>query len=70
MNQKLEYATMEWLWDTGSIRVNLPHNIESKYEGFYPEVANTLTELGQDGWEVTTCTSAGNWLFWTLKRHT
>ena len=68
MNTRFEYATLEWLWDSGNIRVNLPHNVENKTSGTYPEVVNMLGTLGQDRWEVATCTSGGNWLFWTLKR--
>ena len=63
-----EYATLEWLWDVSSIRVNLPDGTEVKQQGSYAEVVVVLSGLGREGWEVTTCTSAGNWLFWTLKR--
>ena len=68
MNPRLEYATLEWLWDKDSIRVNLPANKEEISQGTYAEVVNTLTKLGKEEWEVCACTSGGNWLFWTLKR--
>ncbi len=68
MSQKLEYATLEWLWDKDSIRINLPGNKEELHTGTYAEVVNSLTKLGKEQWEVCTCTSGGNWLFWTLKR--
>ncbi len=68
MNQKWEYASVEWLWDTGSIRCDLPDGQTLKAEGTYPEVVQTLTSLGHERWEVATCVSGGNWLFWTLKR--
>ena len=63
-----EYATLEWLWDVSSIRVNLPNGTEIKQQGSYAEVVVVLSGLGREGWEVAACTSAGNWLFWTLKR--
>ena len=68
MAMRYEYATMEWLWDTNSIRINLPHGKEKTQSGAYAEVVNELTALGSDGWDASTCTSGGNWLFWTLKR--
>ncbi len=68
MNSKLEYATLEWLWDVGSLRVNLPGNLEELSNGMYPEVVAVLTKLGKEGWEVCACVSNANWLFWTLKR--
>jgi len=68
MNTKLEYAVLEWLWDTGSIRVNLPGNKEELSEGTYAEIVATLSKLGKEGWEVCSCVAGSNWLFWTLKR--
>lgn len=67
MSQKYEYATMEWLWDSGAIRVNLP-GTEKSGKGMYPEIVNMLGQLGSEGWDVCACVSGGNWLFWTLKR--
>jgi hypothetical protein len=67
---KYEYATLEWLWDSSNLRANLPNNQEIKVAGSYAEVVNLLTQLGSQGWDVVTCTSGGNWLFWTLKRPT
>jgi hypothetical protein len=64
-----EYATLEWLWDSNSIRVNLPGGEEKMSSGSYKEVVDTLTELGKSNWEVASCVSGGNWLFWTLKRN-
>ena len=37
-------------------------------KGEYPAVVDMLGKLGKDGWEVVTCVSSANWLFWTLKR--
>jgi hypothetical protein len=65
-----EYATLEWLWDISSLRVNLPDGTEVKQQGSYAEVVVMLSGLGRQGWEVVACVSAGNWLFWTLKRAT
>lgn len=62
------YATMEWLWDSSHIRINLPDGSEIKTQGSYPEVVAELTRLGSMGWEVCTCVSGGNWLYWTLKK--
>ena len=63
-----EYATLEWIWDNQTLRVNLPQNKERQAQGSYAQVVNLLTELGNEGWEVSTCAAQGNWLFWTLKR--
>ena len=63
-----EYATVEWLWDGGHFRVNLPGNREKKSSGSYNELVILLGELGREGWDVASCVSGGNWLFWTLKR--
>jgi hypothetical protein len=67
--QQWEYAVVEWLWDVNSLRVNLPGGAEERLAGSYAEVVATLTRLGGEGWEVASCVAAGNWLFWTLKRH-
>lgn len=63
-----EFATIEWLWDTGSIRVNLPGGAERQDSGSYHEVVSILGDLGRHGWDVATCAAGGNWLFWTLRR--
>ena len=68
MSMRFEYAIVEWLWDTGNIRINLPHGEEKRLTGMYPEAVNALTGLGSDGWDVSACTSGGNWLFRTMKR--
>ena len=65
-----QYATVEWLWDTHALRTNLPGGQEAASQGTYAEVVETLNQLGSDGWEVATCVSNANWLFWTLKRQT
>ena len=61
-----EYAIIEWLWEEGSIRVNLPGNNEKFYQGSYNELVEVFNRLGAEGWQTSTCTSAGNWIFWTL----
>jgi hypothetical protein len=68
MNKKWEYATLEWLWDSQSLSYHLPNGSEEKTTGSYAEVVQTLSKLGAQGWEVVTCASEANWLFWTLKR--
>jgi hypothetical protein len=67
-NQKWEYASVEWLWQAGSIRCNMPSGEESKDTGSYTEVVQTLSRLGQEGWEVATCVAGGDWIYWTLKK--
>ncbi|HEU4719403.1 MAG TPA: hypothetical protein VFU15_16275 [Bacteroidia bacterium] len=68
MSRNWEYATIEWLWDSGNFRVNLPGNRERNSPGSYSELVALLNEMGGEGWDVASCTSGGNWLFWTLKR--
>jgi hypothetical protein len=65
---RFEYATIEWLWDVGALRADLPGGKLKTAKGEYPAVVALLGELGQDGWEVVTCATSANWLFWTLKR--
>jgi hypothetical protein len=66
---RLEYAILEWLWTSNSLRVNTPDGEEKRSTGSYAEVVSTLTELGKEGWEVAGCVAGGDWLFWTLKRN-
>jgi hypothetical protein len=63
-----EFATVEWIWEVGAIRLNLPNGVEQNNAGSYKEVVALLSALGAQGWDVATCTAAGNWLFWTLRR--
>jgi phage-related tail fiber protein len=65
---RFEYATVEWLWDAGGIRADLPGGETKNGKGEYAAVVQMLTELGRDGWEVASCVASANWLFWTLKR--
>jgi hypothetical protein len=65
---KFQHATIEWLWDSNAMRVNLPGGKENQMEASYPELVETMCKLGAEGWEVATCAAAGNWLFWTLKK--
>ncbi|MBE7491272.1 MAG: hypothetical protein HS108_05885 [Planctomycetes bacterium] len=65
---RLEYATLEWLWDVGALRADLPGGKTLSGKGEYPAVVEMLGKLGKDGWEVVTCATSANWLFWTLKR--
>ena len=67
-NTRFEYSTLEWIWDSESIRCTMPEGGGFKEGGSYQQVVDILTRLGQEGWEVATCTAHGNWLFWTLKR--
>ena len=68
MNKIFEYAVMEWLWDAAHITTYLSDNKVLKISGSYPEVVIELNKLGQEGWEISSCTSGGNWIFWTFKR--
>ena len=66
--QKWTYCTLEWISNANSIRVTMPTGQENAYQGSYIQVTQILNQLGQDGWEVVGCASAGTWLLWTLKR--
>lgn len=68
MQPRWEYCTVEWLWDTGGIRCNMPDGSETRASGDYAGIVDTLTNLGHAGWEVVDCVAGANWLFWTLKR--
>jgi len=68
MQKRWENATLEWLWDSGTFRCDLPNGDGFKRNGSYEEVVKILNELGEQGWEVAACVSNANWLFWTLKR--
>ncbi|ABW14992.1 hypothetical protein Franean1_5641 [Parafrankia sp. EAN1pec] len=63
-----EFATMEWIWDQGSIRINLPGGREMMVAGSYNEVVAELGKLGGQGWDVASSTASSNWIFWTLRR--
>lgn len=65
---RYEFATIEWLWQSESIRVNLPGNQETKQSGSYNEVVTVLNQLGAQGWSVVGSVAVSNWLFWTLQR--
>ncbi|WP_299453006.1 hypothetical protein [uncultured Microscilla sp.] len=67
-NQRFEYASVEWLWDSSNLRCNLPNGEEFTRTGTYGEVVTMLTELGSEGWDVASCVANSNWLYWTLKR--
>jgi hypothetical protein len=66
--QTYQYATIEWVWNQESFRINMPDGEEVKQYGTYNELVDLLNQMGQQGWEVATCAAAGNWLFWTLKK--
>ncbi|MEV4179839.1 hypothetical protein ACWDOR_28085 [Streptosporangium canum] len=63
-----EFATVEWLWDQETIRVNTPGGSQRMFSGSYDQLVAVLSELGGQGWDVATCAATGNWLFWTLRR--
>ncbi len=65
---KFEYATVEWLWDSGNLRADLPGGETRNGKGSYPAVVEMLTAMGREDWEVVSCVTNANWLFWTLKR--
>ncbi|MCP4807397.1 MAG: hypothetical protein GY913_12140 [Proteobacteria bacterium] len=66
--ERWEHATIEWLWDSGAIRLDLPDSETKKLEGLHAQVVELLNVLGAEGWQVVASTSTGNWIFWTLKR--
>ncbi|MER5318257.1 hypothetical protein [Streptosporangium roseum] len=65
---KYEFATVEWLWDQETIRVNMVGGNERRFSGSYDRLVGVLSELGDQGWDVATCAATGNWLLWTLRR--
>lgn len=65
-----EFCLVEWIWDEEDIRVTLPGGPETFYPGSYAEVAERLTALGREGWDVVGCSGQANWLLWTLRRAT
>lgn len=62
------YGSIEWVWTGHQIRVNFPGTQESFHRGSYQEVVEMLTHYGMQGWEVVTCVSGADWVYWTLKR--
>ncbi|OJJ14636.1 hypothetical protein BKI52_42165 [marine bacterium AO1-C] len=68
MDQQFEYASVEWLWDSGNIRINLPNGEEHQSTGTYAEIVATLNEMGQNGWDIGSCAAQSNWIYWTMKR--
>ena len=65
---RFEYATIEWLWNTNALRLNLPGGREHPSSGSYREVVDLLNRMGSEGWQVASCVASANWLFWTLQR--
>ena len=65
-----EYATVEWVWVNGNIRVTFPSQEEQITTGSYGEVVKTLTYLGQQGWDIAACVASADWVYWTMKRPT
>jgi hypothetical protein len=70
MSKFFEYAAMEWIWNVAQITTYMPGNKVFKISGSYPEIVIELNKLGQEGWEISSCTSSGNWIFWTFKKET
>jgi hypothetical protein len=66
--RRWEYATLEWVWEEGSIRLNLPGSSETFSEGSYNEVVTQLCDLGRDCWEVASTVASADWIYWTLRR--
>ena len=67
MAERWFYASVEWVWQGQTIRINIPHHQESHRQGSYQEVVEVLTELGMQGWEVVTCVAEADWIYWTLR---
>ena len=63
-----QYATIEWLWNSSALRLNLPGGQEHSSGGSYKEVVDLLNRLGTERWQVVSCVASANWLFWTLQR--
>ena len=59
---------MEWVWTASTIQVNLPNGEERALPGSYSEVVTVLSNLGEQGWDVASCSGSGTWLLWTLRR--
>jgi len=66
--KRFEYATVEWLWDSGNLKINYGNRIEETEQGSYNELLNLLNRKGREGWEVVSSSASTNWIFWTLKR--
>lgn len=64
----MEYCVLEWLWDRDDISCYFRDGTAIRRRGKYGDVAQLLTELAQQGWELVTTTASSNWLFWTLRR--
>ena len=65
--RRWEYITVEWVWSSGDIRLNLLTQQEFR-KGSYMEVVALLGELGKDCWEVAGKVASADWVYWTLKR--
>ncbi len=63
-----EYATVEWVWKEGAIRLNLPGRPDHHLLGSYSEVVDLLCKLGRDCWDVASTVAESDWIYWTLKR--
>ena len=46
---RFEYATVEWLWDAGQLRADLPGGKNFAAQGEYAAVVDLLGKLGKDG---------------------
>lgn len=66
--QQWSYGIVEWLWDKDNITIYMPEGAPETHQGSYQQVAQILSTLGQQGWEVASSTGVGNWILWTLKR--
>lgn len=64
----MEYCLLEWIWDQKKIACYFRDGRTIEKSGDYAELAQLLTELGQDGWQVSTNSASANWLMWTLHR--
>lgn len=63
-----EYASVEWIWDQNSLRVDLPGGETQSETGSYAELNALLNRMGAEGWEAVSSAPSANWIFWTLKR--
>ncbi len=66
--KRFEYLTVEWLWDSGSLKVNYGNALEENERGSYDELVNLLNRLGRERWELVGTTANANWVFYTMKR--
>lgn len=64
----MEYSVLEWIWTKNEIMCYFRDGNVIGRKGTYADVAQLLTELAGQGWEVVTTVASSDFLFWTLRR--